>query len=63
MYIMKKKDLDRKLSKLESLHFVSGKTNKFNQNWSLISLLREVRNYKNKVSLIDYLEKLQLSVF
>lgn len=73
VYNEEKRDLDRKLSKLESLHFVSGaspkmrtlsgKNNKFNPNWSLISLLRKVRTYKNKVSLIDYLERLQLSVF
>jgi len=30
---------------------------------SLISLLGEVRKYKNRVPLIDYLERLQLSVF
>lgn len=73
VYNEEKRDLDRKLSKLESLHFVSGaspkmttlsgKNDKFNENFSLISLLRKVRDYKNKVSLIDYLERLQLSVF
>nr|YP_009827967.1 ribosomal protein S3 [Antarctomyces pellizariae]YP_010943469.1 ribosomal protein S3 [Antarctomyces psychrotrophicus]QIZ74881.1 ribosomal protein S3 [Antarctomyces pellizariae]WLS55498.1 ribosomal protein S3 [Antarctomyces psychrotrophicus] len=71
VYNEEKRDLDRKLNKLENLHFVSGllsralpaSSKKNNKNLSLISLLRDIRNYQNKAPLIDYLERLQLSVY